>query len=129
MELDQKSRERARFAVMLLTEAAAPTNALLGNPSALAKAVETRGRSLFNGVRHLAHDLRHNGGMPSTVDTRPFTVGGNLAVTPGEVVHRSDVFELIQYAPQARTSTPDRSWRSRRRSTSTTSPTWPPDAA
>ena len=42
VELDPKSRERARFAVSLLTEAVAPTNTLLGNPSALAKAVETR---------------------------------------------------------------------------------------
>ncbi len=92
----------ARFAVSLLTEAVAPTNTLVGNPSALAKAIETRGRSLFAGVRHFAHDVGHNGGMPSTVDTRPFTVGGNLAVTPGQVVHRSEVFELIQYAPQTK---------------------------
>jgi polyhydroxyalkanoate synthase len=97
--LDPKSRERARFAMTLLTDAFAPTNSLLGNPSALAKAVQTRGRSLLNGARHLAYDVRHNGGMPSTVDTRPFTVGGNLAVTPGEVVHRAEVFELIQYTP------------------------------
>jgi polyhydroxyalkanoate synthase len=104
VELDAKSRERARFAVSLLTEAAAPTNTLLGNPGALAKAVETRGRSLLNGVRHLAHDVRHNGGMPATVDTRPFTVGGNLAVTPGQVVYRSEVFELIQYTPSGETT-------------------------
>jgi polyhydroxyalkanoate synthase len=96
--LDHKSRERARFAVSLITEAAAPTNTLLGNPGALAKAVETRGQSLVHGLRHLVHDVRHNRGMPSTVDTRPFEVGGNLAVTPGQVVHRSDMFELIQYA-------------------------------
>jgi len=37
--------------------------------------------------------------MPSTVDSRPFKVGENLAMTPGQVVHRSDMFELIQYAP------------------------------
>ena len=93
-----KSRERARFALSLLTEASAPTNTLLGNPSALAKAVQTRGQSLVTGLRHAGHDLRHNGGMPAQVDTRPFRVGGNLAVTPGQVVHRNDVFELIQYA-------------------------------
>jgi len=97
--LDEKSRARARLALALVTEAAAPTNTLLGNPSALARAWATRGTSLVAGLRHLRHDLRHNGGMPSMVDTRPFTVGGNLAVTPGEVVHRGDLFELIQYAP------------------------------
>ena len=99
VELDPKSRARARFAVSLLTEALAPTNTLLGNPSAVAKAVQTRGRSVLTGLRHRAHDVRHNGGMPATVDTRPFTVGGNIAVTPGQVVHRSEVFELIQYTP------------------------------
>jgi polyhydroxyalkanoate synthase subunit PhaC len=99
LELDYMSRERARFVLSLFTEAAAPTNTLLGNPRALAKAVQTRGQSLISGLRHFLHDLRHNGAMPAQVDTRPFTVGGNLAVTPGQVVHRSDVFELIQYAP------------------------------
>jgi polyhydroxyalkanoate synthase subunit PhaC len=97
--LDPKSRERARLALSLVTEAAAPTNTLLGNPSALGKAWQTRGQSLVAGLRHFRHDLRHNGGMPSMVDTRPFKVGENLAVTPGEVIHRSELFELIQYAP------------------------------
>jgi poly[(R)-3-hydroxyalkanoate] polymerase subunit PhaC len=97
--LDPKSRERARLALSLVTEAAAPTNTLLGNPSALAKAGQTRGQSLVAGLRHLRHDLRHNGAMPSMVDTRPFKVGQNLAVTPGEVIHRGELFELIQYAP------------------------------
>ncbi len=103
VELDAKSRERARFALSLFTEAAAPTNTLLGNPSALAKAAQTRGQSLLDGLRHYVHDLRENGGMPSTVDTRPFEVGKNLAITPGTVVHRSEVFELIQYRPSGDT--------------------------
>jgi polyhydroxyalkanoate synthase len=97
--LDPKSRERARLALSLVTEAAAPTNSLLGNPSALGKAWQTRGQSLAAGLRHFRHDLRHNGGVPSMVDTRPFKVGQNIAVTPGEVIHRSELFELIQYAP------------------------------
>ncbi len=97
VELDHKSRERAHFAMSLMTEALAPTNNLLTNPNALAKAAQTRGQSLLAGSRHFAHDLRHNGGMPSQVDTRPFGVGRNLATTPGQVVHRSEVFELIQY--------------------------------
>ena len=97
VELDDKSRVRAHFAMSLLTEAAAPTNYLLTNPNALAKAAQTRGQSLMAGARNFAHDIRHNSGMPSQVDTRPFTVAKNLAITPGHVVHRTDVYELIQY--------------------------------
>jgi polyhydroxyalkanoate synthase len=104
VELDPKSRERARFALSLFTEAVAPTNTLPGNPAAIGKAVQTRGRSLVTGARHFLQDARHNNGMPSTVDRRPFSVGGNLAVTPGQVVHRAEVFELIQYAPSTDTT-------------------------
>ncbi len=97
--LDEKSALRARFAMMQVSAASAPTNTLLGNPAALKRAAATRGRSLVDGLRHLAHDVRHNGAMPSQVDTRPFTVGENLACTPGSVVYRSELCELIQYEP------------------------------
>lgn len=99
LEMDEKSRERARFALMQLTEAAAPTNNLLTNPTAIKTMVETRGRSLANGARNLAWDLRHNGGLPSQVDTRPFEVGRTLALSPGGVVQRRDRYELLQYEP------------------------------
>jgi polyhydroxyalkanoate synthase len=102
-DLDQATAARARFALQLLTEAAAPTNTLLGNPAAIRRTVETRGASLVRGLRNLALDLLTNGGMPSQVDPRPFTVGGNLAVTPGAVVHRDPVLELIQYGPATET--------------------------
>jgi polyhydroxyalkanoate synthase len=100
LDLDRKSADRARFALSQLTEAAAPTNNLFGNPAALKKAAKTRGRSLRDGGRHFLYDLRHNDGMPSQVDTRPFRVGENIAVTPGTVIHRTEMFELIQYTPQ-----------------------------
>src|SRR5262249_61077331 len=99
LDLDEKSADRARFALMQVTEALAPTNVLPGNPAALKRAAQTRGRPLARGARHWASDVVHNGGMPSQVDTRPFTVGGNIAVTPGAVVYRSEVLELIQYEP------------------------------
>ncbi len=99
LDLDEKSAERARFALMQVTEALAPTNALVGNPAALKRAANTRGLSLVKGTRNMISDLRHNGGMPSQVDTRPFTVGGNIAISPGAVVYRSEVLELIQYQP------------------------------
>jgi polyhydroxyalkanoate synthase len=96
--LDVKSELRGRFAVGIITEALAPTN-LPVQPSVLKRVIDTGGGSLVSGVRHLVSDLRHNGGMPTTVDRRPFVVGQTLAATPGSVVFRNEVLELIQYTP------------------------------
>ena len=96
---DWKLSAQERFAVTLLTEALAPTNTLIGNPAALKRAFDTAGRSLVEGFRNYLNDLFSNGGMPSQVDKRPFAVGRNLAVTPGAVVHRGKLCELIQYQP------------------------------
>ena len=98
--LDAKSADRARFVLTQMTEAMAPTNHLLGNPAAMKKAWRSRGRSLWQGACHVAGDIRHNGGMPSQVDSRPFRVGETIGVTSGAVVHRSELFELLQYHPQ-----------------------------
>ena len=99
LDMDDKSRLRSELLAAIATSTIAPTNTLLGNPAALKKAWETRGRSLRDGARHAWHDARHNGGMPSMVDTRPFTPGDTVAATPGEVVFRNPVLELIQYTP------------------------------
>jgi len=95
--------ERARFALQLVTEAFAPTNSLIGNPGAAERIVQTRGKSLYYGLKNFLSDVANNGGMPSQVDERKFHVGKNLAITPGAVVLRTSVFELIQY--RARTPT------------------------
>jgi polyhydroxyalkanoate synthase len=92
-------RERARFLAQLVADAVAPSNFLLGSPSALRKARATRGWSLLRGLRHFARDLVWNGGMPSQVDTSAFRVGDNIATTEGAVVHRDPILELIQYRP------------------------------
>lgn len=99
VEPDEKARLRARFLAALAVEAAAPTNALLGNPAALEAALNSGGRTLVDGARHALWSLRHNGGMPAMVDTRPFVAGETIAMTPGAVVFRNEVLELIQYAP------------------------------
>ena len=91
--------ERAKFIVSLATDALAPTNFLLGNPSALQRAFDTRGASLVRGLKNLIHDINHNHGMPSQVDKSAFAVGENLATTPGAVIYRDDILELIQYQP------------------------------
>jgi polyhydroxyalkanoate synthase subunit PhaC len=98
-DVDWRTRERARFAVTVLTSAMSPTNTLAGNPAAIKRAFETGGASLVTGVRQLVDDLRHNGGLPSQVDRSAFKVGENLALTPGAVVYRDDVCELLQYTP------------------------------
>ena len=91
--------DRAKFVVSVATDAMAPTNFLLGNPSALKKALDTRGASLVAGLRNLVDDLRHNHGMPSQVDKSAFRVGDNVANTTGSVIHRDDIVELIHYQP------------------------------
>src|SRR5689334_8308816 len=96
----EEDRERARFVLQLFTETFAPTNSLLGNPGALQRLSETRGKSLLYGLQNFIDDLTNNFGMPRQVDERKFQVGRNLAITPGAVVHRGEVFELVQYAPQ-----------------------------
>ena len=82
-----------------MTDALAPSNLVLGNPAAVRKIVDTGGDNLVKGMKHLVHDIRHNNMMPSQVDATPFKVGENIATSPGQVVHRDEMFELLQYAP------------------------------
>ena len=97
---DPVTDAKARLASELILAALAPTNYLATNPAALKRAFETGGASVVAGARNFLDDLRNNNGMPRQVDTRPFKVGRNLAATPGKVVFRNDLMELIQYAPQ-----------------------------
>src|SRR5215468_4799408 len=101
--IGSRDAERARFLVSLLVDAFAPTNSLAGNPAALKKLVETGGASLLRGFENFVCDVVRNGGLPAQVDTRTFAVGKNLATTPGAVVLRTDVMELIQYRPVTET--------------------------
>jgi len=97
--LDARNKDRANFVVSLLTDALAPTNTLLGNPAALKKIIDSGGTSLVAGLQNMLADLTNNKGMPAQVDTKAFRVGENLALSPGAVVFRNEVLELIQYAP------------------------------
>ena len=98
-EIDSRDTERARFFISLLLDALSPTNSLAGNPAALKKLVETGGVSVLHGFENFVRDVVRNGGLPAQVDTRNFVVGNNLATTPGAVVVRTEVMELIQYRP------------------------------
>ena len=96
-ELDWRHERQARFAAGNVLDALAPSNFPWSNPSVIKESVDQGGLNLARGARRFVRDFPR---LPSTVDTSKFAVGENLALTPGSVVLRTDVFELIQYAPQ-----------------------------
>jgi polyhydroxyalkanoate synthase subunit PhaC len=94
---DPTERHRLMFHIQQLIDATSPTLFLPTNPAALRKALETAGGSVANGLRNLVADLRQ--GRLSMTDTEAFAPGKNLALTPGKLVYRNRLIELIQYAP------------------------------
>jgi polyhydroxyalkanoate synthase len=96
-DMDEAERQRINFHLRQFVDAMSPTLMLLSNPSALHKAIETGGASVVAGARNLAADL--NAGRLTMVDAEAFAPGRNLALTPGKVVHRNRLIELIQYSP------------------------------
>ncbi len=103
--LDDHTRHQAEFFLRLMTDALAPTNAFWTNPKALRMALETRGGSVLRGMEHFMEDLARGHGevRPHQTDERAFELGGNIAVTPGEVIYRNELMELIQYRPSTET--------------------------
>ncbi|MBB95061.1 MAG: poly-beta-hydroxybutyrate polymerase [Rhodobacteraceae bacterium] len=102
----KQSGERVRFMLRQGLDALSPSNSILTNPEIAARTVKTGGRNLVDGAAHLAEDLTHMlSGAPDHSDT--FRVGDTIACTPGEVIYRNDLIELIQYAPQTDTVRPE----------------------
>lgn len=97
---DAVADAKAKLATGFLLDALAPTNFLATNPAAIKRALETGGSSVLAGAGNFVSDLLTNGGRPRQVDTRPFRIGENLAASPGKIVFRNDLMELIQYEPQ-----------------------------
>jgi len=96
LDMEDADRRRSRFIYQQISSLLSPTNALL-NPVAVKRAFQTGGKSLTSGLKNMAKDIQHNHGMPSQVRAGAFTVGKDLAQTPGAVVYRNDILELIQY--------------------------------
>src|SRR4051795_6326718 len=97
-DLGWQDDERVRFTLTNVVDALAPSNTLL-NPLAWKAMIDTGGRSAVHGARRMVRDLASSPRVPSMVEPDAFAVGRDLAVTPGVVVFRTDVFELIQYRP------------------------------
>ncbi|NJN51600.1 MAG: hypothetical protein HC809_07295 [Gammaproteobacteria bacterium] len=101
--LDGINRERARFILDIMKDLGAPMNTLLGNPEAMQKLVETGGRSVWQGITNYIEDIRHNHGYPAVADRHAFELGKDVAATPGTVVYRNELLEVIQYRPTTAT--------------------------
>jgi polyhydroxyalkanoate synthase len=97
--LDWQTERQARFAASNVLDALAPTNFPWSNPAVLKESIDAGGANLVRGGRHFLHDVVRPPHLPASVDVTKFEVGANLAVTPGSVVSRNEVFELIQYRP------------------------------
>ena len=99
LELDDLEKDRARFISNIIIDSLAPTNTLAGNPTAQKRLIDSGGLSLIKGLKNAYTDLTQNKGMVSQVDKRPFKLGENVATSKGCVVLRTEMMELIQYAP------------------------------
>jgi polyhydroxyalkanoate synthase subunit PhaC len=99
--LTPEDRRRVEYFTKQIVDMFSPTNFLGTNPEALEKAVETDGESLVHGLENLVRDIESNQGdlLVTLADREAFHVGQNIATTPGEVVYRNRMIELIQYAP------------------------------
>ena len=99
LELDELERNRATFISNIILDGLAPTNTLAGNPTAQKRLIDSGGLSLIKGLKNAYDDMVNNKGMVSQVDKRPFKLGENIATSKGSVVMRTEMFELVHYAP------------------------------
>ncbi|MES3100124.1 PHA/PHB synthase family protein [Sphingomonas faeni] len=95
--LDPKQKEQLRFATKGFVDAMSPTNFALTNPQVIEKTIETRGENLLKGLQNMMADLAR--GQVTHTPDGAFELGRNLAMTPGKVVKRTPLYELIQYSP------------------------------
>ena len=104
-DLDPHTREKARFYVKQISSALSPSNFVATNPELLRETLAQNGENLVRGMKMLAEDIEAGGGELKIrqSDPRAFEVGVNIATTPGKVIFRNEIIELIQYAP----TTPD----------------------
>jgi polyhydroxyalkanoate synthase len=100
-DLDPHTREKARFYVKQIASALSPSNFVVTNPELLRETLQQNGENLVRGMKMLAEDIEAGGGELKIrqSDAHAFKVGVNIANTPGKVVFRNEIMELIQYAP------------------------------
>lgn len=98
-QVDWRTERQIRFLAENVHDLLSPTNLPFTNPEVLKETIDRGGANLALGARRFVRDLAHAPRLPATVDTSKFEIGENVAATAGSVVLRTDVMELIEYAP------------------------------
>jgi polyhydroxyalkanoate synthase len=98
---------RMAFVTGLIADTASPSNFAMTNPEVIAATVAEQGQNLIRGANNLVEDIGQRNGTAQQTGPQPFEVGRNLATTPGEVVFRNELIELIQYTPTTETVRPE----------------------
>jgi len=103
--LDEKTAKKVDFYTRQFVDAMAPSNFLMTNPEVLRETIDSKGENLVNGLQNLLHDLEQGEGKLKIkmTDTTAFSVGENIATTPGKVVFQNELMQLIQYTPATET--------------------------
>jgi polyhydroxyalkanoate synthase len=104
-DLDPKTAQKVDFYTRQFVDAMSPSNFLMTNPEVLRRTAETGGENLLRGLQNLLSDLERGKGRLKvrTTDDSQFTIGGNIAVSPGKVVYQNPLMQLIQYSPATET--------------------------
>jgi polyhydroxyalkanoate synthase len=103
--LDEKTAQKIDFYTRQFIDALAPTNFVLTNPVVLKETLDSKGENLMRGLNNLLADLDRGGGSLaiSMTDQSAFTLGKNVATTPGKVIYQNDLIQLLQYTPTTET--------------------------
>lgn len=105
--VDADTKRKAGFFIKQAVDAASPSNFLLSNPAVLRTMIQTQGQSLVQGVENFASDLKRGGGTHLAItqtDMSAFRLGENIATTPGKVIFRNGLIEILQYTPTTETT-------------------------
>lgn len=104
--IDKQTRAQALFFITQFFDAISPSNFVYTNPVVLHETIATNGKNILKGMEHLLHDIKNSNKLfdISRIHNYQFKIGETIAVTPGEVIYKNDLMELICYTPSKKTN-------------------------